>query len=179
MKKYVVGLVGVIVLFCGSVIYKQQNTMFYQHFPVPGDLEKKASDAAPFYLFLFFTKKDCISCLGRNIVGILNDLPSPFCAVGVAPGEELKDETGLRRLVGVSFPIYKYQEFKRYLPWHIPTLFGVSPSGKIIFVLPGIPGQQSNLKNILLSTYGKLYPSFEREFALMAGGSKKSGGKRP
>lgn len=160
-------------MFLGSIIYKQQNTMVCHHFPVPENLKKNSADV-PFYLFLFFSKKNCMPCL-VEIVGVLNRFPSQFCAAGIAPAEELKDETELRRLIGASFPLYSDQEFTKYLPWHTPTLFGVSPSGKIIFVLPGIQGQRDylDLEKSLLSIYGKLYPTFERENMPLEGGSKK------
>lgn len=173
MRNYVIGLLGVVILFLVSIVYKQQNTMVCHHFPVPESLKKK-SDEVPLYLFLFFSKNDCIPCL-VEIVEVLNTLPSRFCAAGIAPGEELKDEQELRLLTGASFPLYSYQKYKKYLPWHTPTLFGVSPSGKIIFVLPGIPeqGDYLDLEKSLLSIYGKLYPSFERENMPPEGGREK------
>jgi hypothetical protein len=161
----------VAVLFVGSVVYKQQNTMVCYHFPVPESL-KKQTEAVPFYIFLFFSRNDCIPCL-VEIVKVLDTLPSQFCVAGIVPEDELKDKRGLMRLSGASFPFYSNQEYKKYLPWHTPTLFGVSPSGKIIFVLPGIPGQRTNIKHILSSIYGKLYPSFKRENIPIKGGSKR------
>ena len=156
-----IGVLAVIILVVGSAIYKQQNTMVCHHFPIPESLKKK-SDDIPLYVFLFFSKNDCTPCL-EEIVKVLKRLPSQFCVAGITPEEELKDESSLRHLTSVSFPLYSYQKYKMYLPWHTPTLFGVSPGGKIIFVLPGIPGQKSYLRNIISSIYGKLYPSFETE----------------
>lgn len=163
MKYYIIGLLGVIILFLGSVVYKQQNTMVCHHFPVPESLKKETTDA-PFYLFLFFSENDCAGCL-KEIVGVLNALPSHFGVAGIVPAKELKAENELRRLTGALFPLYSYRQYKRYFPWHTPTLFGVSPSGKIIFVFPGITGQGDYLElgRGLISIYGKLYPSFEGE----------------
>jgi hypothetical protein len=180
MRNYIIGLLAVIILFLGSVIYRQQNTMVNYHFPIPESLKKKSEDV-PFYLFLFFSKNDCIPCV-VEIVEILNTLPSQFCAVGIAPEEELKNEPELRRLTGASFPLYSNQKYKKYLPWHTPTLFGVFPSGKIIFVFPGIKRQGAyfDLRKNLASIYGKLYPSFERENIPMDGvEGRNRGGKRP
>jgi len=163
MRNYIIGLLGVVILLLGSVIYKQHNTMVCHHFPIPESLKKK-SVVTPFYLFLFFSKNDCIPCI-VEIVKVLNTLPSHFFVAGIAPAEELKNEQELRRLTEASFPLYSNKEFKKYLPWHTPTLFGVSPSGKIIFVLPGITGQEVylDLGKSLASIYGKLYPSFVRK----------------
>ena len=161
MRNYVIGLLVVIILFLGSVVYKQENTMVCHHFPVPERI-KKTTIGAPFYLFLFFSKNDCIPCV-VEIVEVLNTLPSQFCSSGIVLEKELEDEKGLRQLTGASFPLYTYQKYKKYLPWHTPTLFGVSPGGKVIFVLPGIQGKISYLRNFLASIYGKLYPHFERE----------------
>lgn len=167
MKQYIIGTLGVLVLFLGSVIYKQQNTLVCQHFPIPDTLKRKSVDV-PIYLFLFFSKDNCMPCL-IEIVDVLNTLPLQFRTAGIAPVEEMKDEPELRRLTGASFPLYSSQAYKKYLPWHTPTLFGVSPSGKIIFVLPGIQDQVAYLKKILASIYGTLYLSFEREIINPAG----------
>lgn len=94
---------------------------------------------------------------------MLNKLPSQFCIAGIVPDDELKNEKELRRLTRGSFPLYSFQEFKKYLPWHTPTLFGVSPAGKIIFILPGIIGQSEYLENFIKSIYGKLSLSRERK----------------
>jgi hypothetical protein len=158
VKNYIIALLAVVILFLGSIIYKQQNMMVWHHFPIPENIKSKSADK-PIYLFLFFSKNDCLPCL-VEMVEILDTLPLEFCAAGIAPGDELKNEPELRRLTGASFPLYSYQKYKKYLPWHTPTLFGVSPSGKIIFVIPGIQGQKFNLRNFLNSIYGKLSLSF-------------------
>ncbi|UCH95257.1 MAG: hypothetical protein JSV88_00040 [Candidatus Aminicenantes bacterium] len=161
MRKYIVGMLGVVILFLGSVIYKQQHKMVFHHFPIPESLKQKTDDP-PLYLFIFFKKNDCQPCV-VEMVEVLNTLPSQFCAAGIVPEEELKDELGLRRLIGESFPLYCYQKYKKYLPWDTPTLFGVSPAGKIIFVLPDIQSQRPYLRNFLVSIYKKLYPSSKKE----------------
>ena len=161
IRNYIIGLLAVVILFMGSVVYKQQNELVCNHFPVPDSLKKNSNDVH-FYLFLFFSKNDCPPCL-EKIVTVLNNLPSQFCTAGIAPGEELKNESELRELTGASFPLYSYQKFKKYLPWHTPTLFGVSPSGKIIFVFPGIDKQMDYLENAILSIYGKVSPSFDNK----------------
>ena len=160
MKNYIIGTLAVVILFLGSLFYKEQQAMVCLHFPVPEDLLKEKSATAsevPIYLFLFFSKKDCIPCL-LQCVEILNTLPSQFIAAGIVPEEELNDEPGLRSKTGASFPFYSYKKYRKYLPWHTPTLFGVSPSGKIIFVLPGVQGQEAYLENIIEVIYGDLSP---------------------
>lgn len=151
IKNYVLGTLLVGVLFLGSVVYKQQNAMVCHHFPVPESLLKK-SEKGTFYLFLFFSKNDCIPCL-VEIIEVLNKLSPQFCPAGVVPGEELKNEKELRRLTGVTFPLYSFQKFKKYLPGHTPTIFGVSSSGKIIAVIPYIKGQDAYLGNTLRVIY--------------------------
>ncbi|MCX6579972.1 MAG: hypothetical protein NT166_07275 [Candidatus Aminicenantes bacterium] len=162
MKNYLIGILMVAILFLGSLVYKEQNTEVCKHFPVPEGLKKKSAEKIPLYLFLFFSKNDCTPCL-QELVGLLNKLPSQFCSAGIVPEEELKNESELMRLTGASFPLYSFREYKKYLPWKTPTLFGVSPSGKIIFVFPGILGQGAYLENVIKSIYRKLSPSFERE----------------
>lgn len=154
---------GAVVLFLGSALYKQEHSMVCYHFPVPQELKKQSTGSTPLYIFLFFSKKDCPSCL-QKVLDVLNILSSQFCVAGIVPVEELKDEKELRQLTGALFPLYSYQEFKKYLPWHTPTLFGVSAAGKIIFVLPCISGQEDYLENFIKSIYGKLSTSLEKEF---------------
>ena len=156
IRNYIIGLLAVVILFMGSIIYKQQNTIARHHFPIPEGLKKNSTEV-PFYLFLFFSKNDCPRCV-EKLVEVLKKLPSHFCTVGIAPGEELKNESDLRGLVGSSLPLYNTQKFEKYIPWHTPTLIGVSQSGKIIFVFPGIDGQMDYLENTILSIYGKLSP---------------------
>ncbi len=161
MKSYSIGLLSVVILLLGSIIYKQQNNIVSYHFPIPETSGVKSKEV-PLYLFLFFSKNDCISCL-QEIVEVLNSLPPYFCISGIVPEDELKNEQELRRLTGVSFPLFSNLRYRKYLPWHTPTIFGVSKAGKIIFILPGIQGQRNCLESTLLSIYGKLYPLLEKE----------------
>lgn len=148
-------------MFLGSIIYKQQYIIDHNRFPIPAEL-KKSSSNAQLYLFFSFSIQDCNSCI-LEIVEFLKTLPSQFQIAGLVPGEELKDEPGLRRATGVSFPLYSSQKFQKYLPGYTPTLYGISSTGKIIFVLPGVAGQIPYLRNILVSLYGELYSLSRRE----------------
>lgn len=161
MKNYIIGLLSVIILLSGSFIYKQNNIMICQHFPVPESLMRK-SPGVPFYLFLFFSKKNCTPCI-LEIIEVLNSLPPQFCIAGIIPKEELKEEPGFRKLTGMSFPLFSYHRFKKYLPGYRPTLFGVSPAGKITFVIAGTGEQKLYLRSLIISTYKKLYLSFDKE----------------
>lgn len=156
-----IGTLAVVILFLGSVVYKEKQAMVCRHFPIPEELEKTSGEP-PLYLFLFFSKHNCEPCVVK-IAKMLNGLPSQFIAAGIVPNEELEDEPGLRSKTGAAFPLYRYSKFKKFLPWHTPTLFGVSPSGKIIFVLPGIEEQEAYLENIIEIIYGNMSHSFENE----------------
>lgn len=167
MQKFIIGLLCVGLLFQGSVIYKQYHTMVCRDFPIPANL-KTQPNTVPFYLFLFFSKSDCYSCV-TEIVEVLKSLPSQFCLAGIVPGDELKNDRQLQPMVGGrSFPLYSWQKFEKYLTGHSPTLFGVSPMGRIVLVLPIVQGEGQCLANILLSTYSKLLPSFEKEYSQLA-----------
>jgi hypothetical protein len=158
IKNYTIAILSVTVLLLISFIYKQHNRMVCHHFPIPESLKSK-SDKTPLYLFLFFSKKDCSPCIS-NIINILNTLPSNFCIAGIAPEKDVMELESLRTQTGASFPLYSFTEFKTYLPWHTPTLFGVSPSGKILFVFPGILGKEFYIEEMLQSAYKKFQPSF-------------------
>lgn len=161
MRKYVFCLMAVLIVVLTSLIFKYHNTIHLYHFPVPESLKEKSTDV-PLYMFLYFSRKNCMPCV-LEVIEVLDTLPSQFLIAGIVPEEELKDEEGLRRSTGVTFPLFNYTKFKKYLPWYTPTLFGVSPSGKIIFVLPGIEGQRDYLRNIITSIYGGMYRNLARE----------------
>ena len=157
MKKYLIGTVVVIIIFLGTVIYKEKNTPIFTHFPVQILEEMRGKSAeASLYLFLFFSKKNCATCL-NGIVKVLNGLSPPFYVLGVVPGNELEDEPALRRITKAAFPLSSFDKYRRYAPVYFPTLIGVSPSGKVVFVLPGETVQSSRLESFLSFVYAKLY----------------------
>jgi hypothetical protein len=161
IRNYIIGLLAVAVLFFGSVIYKHQNTKACHHFPIPESLKKRSADV-PIYLFLFFSKNNCVPCLS-DFIEVLNSLPSQFRTAGIVPEDELKNEVELKKVKGVSFPLFSFREYKKYLPGYTPTLFGVSPAGEIVFILPGTQEKMTDLRDIITSIYGKMYLSFESE----------------
>jgi hypothetical protein len=160
MKNYLIGTLAVIIVFLVSVIYKQQKTIIFTHFPIQEEMETQ-SDQPPLYLFLFFSKKNCASCL--EIVKVLNELSSPLYVLGIVPDDELEDEQALRRITGATFPLSSFNKYGKYIPWYTPTLICVSPSGKIVFVLPEIAVPSRDIENVLTSVYGRLYDSLEKE----------------
>lgn len=160
MQKYVISTLAVIIIFLCSVIYKHHHSMVFTHFPVPEEV--KADSEAPLYLFLYLTKKDCPSCL-TDIIKTLNRLKAPYHPVGIIPAEEMANVEEVKSLIGVSFPVISDKGFRKYLPWRTPLLLGVSPAGKIIFVLPGIGGESQYLATLIQAAYGKLCPMLEEE----------------
>ena len=162
MKSYIIGLLGISVIFLISLTYKQQNVLVWHKFPIPKNMKSRTDADAPFYLFLFFSKHDCESCL-VEVVQTLNTLPPQFYVAGVAPEEELKDEVSLRHASGAKFVLYSNQKFKNFLPARTPTLVGISPSGKTILIIPSVYGQTSCLETTLAAIYSKLFVAFEKE----------------
>lgn len=134
--------------------------MVFIHFPVPKTVS--VDSEAPLYLFLYLSKKDCPTCLSE-IVKTLNSLKSPYYPVGIMRHEEMADIDEVKILTGITFPIISDKGFQKYLPWRTPLLLGVSPAGKIIFVISGIGGESNYLETLILASYGKLYPLLEEE----------------
>ena len=161
MKNYLIGMLAFIIVFLVSVIYRQHKTMVFSHFPVEEPIIDQSSEAR-LYVFLFFSKKSCSGCLDE-IVKILNRLSTPFYAVGVVPDNEWEDEAAIRRITGVTFPLRSFDKFGAYIPWHLPTLICVDPSGKVIFVLPDFALHSRNIENFLTSVYCRLADSLEKE----------------
>lgn len=147
----------VICIFLVSVIYKQQNNMIFTHFPIQEQDEIKVkSTKASLYLFLFFSIKKCPRCLS-NVVEVLNGLSSNFIVVGVIPGNELEAEKKLRSETGAIFTLSSLDNYKKYAPIYTPTLIGVSPTGKVVFILPVDTLRSRYLKDFLNSVYSQLY----------------------
>lgn len=158
MKNYIIGTLGVIILVLVSVIYKSETSSIYRF---PSLKEANSADVeVPLFLYVFLTKRNCLDCL--EFIEVLNDLPPHFVVSGIVPEEELKDEKELRRITGAAFPLMVVKS-KKYTPRYTPSVVGVSPAGDILFVLPGVPGEKSYLKNFLDSLYIKLYPIFLEE----------------
>ncbi len=157
------GFAGTIIIFLGSLLYKQSNVMVCHHFPLPASLIEKGSQNVPFYVFFFFSKNNCSSCLKENFE-VLSNLPSNFKIAGVLPAQEYGGREEIKNNIKVSFPLYSSHNFRKYLPLHWPSLYGVSPAGEIIFVVPIIQGQSACLETILFSVYGEMYPSFKKAY---------------
>ncbi len=161
MKNYVIGTLIVALLVLSSIIYKDKKIVG-AGFPIQEETKARAHDIdVPFYLYIFFSKTNCSSCL--EIIHTLNSLPPQFIVSGFVPENELNDEKDLRLVSGAVFPLLGFDTCPKYLPWYTPTILGVSPNGKILFTLPAIPNQKDYLEKFLNELYSKLYPSFLEE----------------
>jgi hypothetical protein len=161
MKKYLMAMLVVIIVLLGSVIFRQQNALIFNHFPVQEEVRGQSSEY-PLCLFLFFSKQDCPSCIS-DFVKVLNGLSSTFCVVGIVPEDELKDEKTFRRITGVTFPLSSYEKYRKYVPSFRPTLIGISPAGKIIFTLPSIAVESSYLEHFILSVNEKIHHALSND----------------
>ena len=153
MKNYIIGTLAVLLLVCASIIYKGSIKPLHSEFPV---VVSAGSREASMHLYVFFFKKNCLDCL--EYIEALNHLPPQFSVFGVVPENELKDEAQLRAVSGAAFPLISNSKFKTFIPFYTPTTIGVSPSGNIIFTLPGVPGEKEYIDDFLLSLYNKLKP---------------------
>ncbi len=160
MKNYVIGVLVVIILVLTSLLYKNNETTVDKRFPVmetshPEDVE------VPLFLFVFFSKKNCIDCM--EFIEVLNELESHFVVSGIVPENEIGDEEEIRRLTGATFPLVSASRYRKFVPFYTPAVMGVSPKGDIVFLLPGVPGEKEYIRNFLGSLYQKLYPIFLQE----------------
>lgn len=159
LKNYVIGTLLVAILILVSIMIKNDRSLGIP-FPVHEDAKVRAADIEiPLFLYVFFSQRNCRDCM--EVLDVLNNLPPRFIVTGVVPGSELKDEKKLRALTGAAFPLIPFSEFsKKHIPWYAPTIIGVSPKGKIIFSLPGVPGEKEYMETFLESLYEKTYPYF-------------------
>ena len=154
MKNYVIAFLVVCLVVVGTFFYKVSKAPTLNGFPIEQPAPKNNGGEPPFYLFIFFSRNNCQNCL--EAIRVLNELPSPFVVTGIVPVEELENEADLRGTTGASFKLVSFKEsYKKFNPYYAPTLLGVSGKGRILFVLPGVPGQEEYLNNFLVEFYGK------------------------
>ena len=154
MKSWLIAVLVVLVLVLSSFLYKLAKAPVLDYFPIEHKVEPESSGEPPLYLFLFFSRNNCSVCL--EAIQVLNELKPPFIVTGIVPGEELKKEDQLRRTTRAKFKLMGFKEsYRRFLPHYQPALFGIGQGGKILFVMPGVPGEQAYLYDFLVNFYGK------------------------
>lgn len=157
MKNYVIGLLLVIIILLGSFLYKINHHNIYHGFQNV-KIDDNGDIKNPFYLFFFFSYKNCIPCL--EVISVLNNLPPPFVVIGVVRPEELRDEPFLRNELGITFRIISTSKLEKYIPPYWPTIIGVDPNRKIYFTLPSVPNEEEYLEEFLTIFYERAYPVF-------------------
>ena len=153
MKNLTIVFLGVVILVMASFMYKNSKTSLYVNFP----LEKieTTKHEVPFCLYVFFSKNNCIDCLG--IIEKLNTLPAQFKVVGVVPTSDLKKEMELRNKTKAEFVLISNEKYVKYIPPYTPSIVGVSKKGRIFFVLPGVPDMKRFFEFFLMAFYHKTY----------------------
>jgi peroxiredoxin len=152
MKNYLIASLIAVIVFMGTVIYRQQHTMVLRQFPVPAIEKAKDSTEPMLYLFLFFSKKGCKDC-SDEVIDLLNQHTDKFQVIGVVPAEELEKEEEIRNEKGITFPLHSFASYRNFLPPNIPALFCISPSGKIVFTLPVFRERTKELESLLKKVY--------------------------
>lgn len=145
MKKLITILMGVIILFLSSVIYRERITPLTTHFPVK-HFGEDPNEEVQLNIILFFSVNNCPPCL--KVIDFLNKLSDKIRVVGIIPEKEMPILNEIRKTTGAVFPIYSFKRWKRYRPIYAPTLFGVGPDGIIYFMLPCV-----GLEEFYLSMY--------------------------
>ncbi len=162
MKNYIIATLLVVILVLSSFLYKNSKTLGTP-FPIGGETWTRVANGVdvPLFLYVFFKKNNCHDCL--EVIQTLNSLPPQFIVTGIVPEEELKDEKELRTITGAAFPLESFKQYQKFLPWYTPTILAVSPKGKILVTLPGVPEEKEYLEKFLNSLYEKIYPLFLEE----------------
>jgi thiol-disulfide isomerase/thioredoxin len=152
MNKYITVLLATVTLVLTSFLFKQSRVPVLHGFPVP-EVREAPADSPYFYIYVFFSKKNCPPCL--DIIPVLNALPAQFKVVGLIPKDELDDIAGVRETTQAAFPLFSREKYEKYATYYTPTLVGVSEKGSIYFVLPGVPGEHEYIAEFLNSFYQK------------------------
>jgi len=147
MRKLVYILVGVIVLYLLSVIYRERLTPVLIRFPVEEQGEESKNEVR-LNLFLFFSRKNCPPCL-QQVINYLNQPTENVRVVGIIHDEELKFLEEIRQTTGARFPVRSFKRWKRYRPNYAPTLYGVGPDGRVYFIIACTGREESYLRTYI------------------------------
>jgi len=123
MRKLIYVLMGVIILYLISVIYRNHVTPILIDFPVK-DLGAGSKDEVRLNLVLFFSRKNCPPCV-QQVVNFLNQPPENVRVIGIVKEEELNFLNEIKAMTGAKFPIKTLKKWKKYRPNYAPTLYGV------------------------------------------------------
>jgi hypothetical protein len=143
MKKFLYILVGVIIVYLSSIVYRERVTPITARFPVER-LGKDSRGEIRFNLILYFAMNNCRPCL-KPVVDFLNEPRDKIRVIGIIPENEINLVSDVRDTTGASFPIYSSTKWRRYVPFYTPTLYGVGPDGNVYFILPCVGLEESYL----------------------------------
>jgi hypothetical protein len=151
MKNYVIGVLLVLVILLGSTIYRNSKNQLLSVFPVER-AERPNPQQPVLNLYLFFSKKNCASCM--RIVPILNRLTLPYVVKGVVPRDEVDAIPELRKMTQATFPLVPFSRKHMNLgPVMWPALYGVSDRGWVLFIWPSYPELKQDLERLLHAFY--------------------------
>ena len=153
MRRYLAGVLAISILVLVSLIYKQQQMNTFAGF---GKASSRPGEPA-LYLYGFFSSESCVPC--GELIGILNNLPEHFRVTGVVPRSEASRIELLKEEYQIRFPVTSAAEYRRYLPFITPTVMGVSPSGRVLFVLPCPALRPDEITAFLIGFHQKLVPA--------------------
>ena len=160
MRKTVVFSLLAVIIVLISFLYRFNHSPIYKGFPI--DVNNKLSETGEdvFYLYYFFSYKDCQPCL--ETLSVLNRISSPFRIVGVTPDDEVTEANFIKKEFGIEFNIIPIKNLKKFRPPYSPSLVGVDKHGRIHFVIPSVPHQREYLENFLYNFFERAFPLISR-----------------
>lgn len=155
MKKYYIALLAAVILAAASYLISINKRSIYGSFDFDSAINEQDVEN-PLYLYFFFSKQNCKSCL--EIIKVLNRLSEPYKVIGVVPDTEFAQLSDLRSSTEATFDIIGAGKFTKIQPLYTPTVIGVSKKKKIYFVLPAVPGGESFFEGFIRAFYDRAYP---------------------
>jgi hypothetical protein len=146
MKRLLMVLAGVIILYLSSIIYRKNITPITTHFPTKS-LGEETGGGIQLNIVLFFSMNNCRPCL--KVIDFLNHPPEGVRVAGIVPEKEMRLVSEIRQTTGAGFPILSFKGWGRYHPNYAPTLFGVGPDGNIYFILPCVGQEDTYLSGYI------------------------------
>ncbi len=154
MKNILIGFFIVCLILVLSFLYKAYKQPVLGRFPIVETVPQKSGGEPRLYLFLFFSRHNCSVCM--ESIEVLNLLPETFVVKGIVPANELQDKKEFRLVTGARFELLGLEDgYASFAPHYSPALYGVTGSGKILFLLPGVPDEKTYLNDFLVNFYCK------------------------
>jgi len=155
MKNAVIVFLLASLVLLSSMVYKNAKVSAYYNKDLKGTGVTNPLGDKVLYLYLFFSKKTCSSCV--DMISELNGFANPIIVKGVVPKTDISDIVSIRESFGIKFEIVSEERFDRSFPVVVPALVGSTESGEIVLIMPAVSGSVKYIREYMTRLYADRY----------------------